>query len=85
MLLFVVLDRTPMHQGSDNYFCVQHNPKFLRSPSYPARVFSRDKLMRIFDIKYEKLLIIACEEREFNVGRQCGVFEGAIFRARQAE
>ncbi len=41
----LILDRTPIHYGLDDRITLQHVPAHIYPATYPARIFSRSKLI----------------------------------------
>ena len=61
----LVIDRTPLSQLSRDRLCVQTVPAKIYTASYPAWIFSRDKLMSTLARDWRLLAEFDSEEAEF--------------------
>lgn len=52
---YIIIDRTPFSDLSEDRLCVQHVPAEIYKASYPCRILSSSKLERLLDSQFELL------------------------------
>lgn len=75
---YVIVDRTPFLKEGDDRLTVQKVPPYIYEASYPAWLFDKEKLMKLFMDRYELVSDFICEDRS-NVEAD---FNGFIFKLR---
>lgn len=80
---FVILDRTPFHEGGDDILMVQDvSPKIYKA-SYPVWILSKSKLMSSMAEDYELVTIFDSPEGTVFTKNVDATFQGLIFRSRR--
>lgn len=78
---YIIFDITPFHPGAADIITVQLTPKSIYEASYPVRLFSFDRIVRLFEERYDKLLVFDSLDlpalRKFSA-----TYQGIIFRRR---
>lgn len=79
---YIVLDRTPVWDGQDDWITVQHVPARIYRASYPCRIFSAAALRREFAPCYELLAEFPGSDGEARASGIAFRFVGMVFRLR---
>jgi putative methyltransferase (TIGR04325 family) len=58
----MIIDRTPMHDGTVDRLCIQHVPRHIYEASYPCRLLSRPRLLTYLQRHWRLVSDFPCAE-----------------------
>lgn len=75
----IIIDRTPVHDGSEDLFAVQKVPASIYDVSYPARIFQRGAFEASLSPKYRLIMEFDAIDANMTLGNHKVQFKGFLF------
>jgi len=83
-IAFIVIDRTPILDGSKDRLTVQRVPVEIYDASYPAWILGKDKLLGVLEQDYEQVMHFDALGGSIFLGNSYAHDSGFIFRLKDA-
>lgn len=77
---YLIIDRTPFSDESEDVLTIQHVPASIYSASYPCNVFSKTKMLTYFSNQYEMVAEFSSNDGNAMIKNLHFTFSGMVLR-----